>query len=187
MKIIFILIFGLTALLHESLSEEEIDFNPKLLHKELDKLSSSDFRLNEIQLQDSVGDNIKLNGKFFTIACKGDMKYITYIGRVQCCRAGGCSNIEENDTEFENEYFDYFILFDLQKRVITIRVFNYAATHGQEIMAKGWLNQFIGFDGTKTLRVGKEIDSISGATISVNGINDDVRRKTLLLKSFLNM
>jgi Na+-translocating ferredoxin:NAD+ oxidoreductase RnfG subunit len=87
------------------------------------------------------------------------------------------------ETDFE--YFDYFILFDLQARVISVRVYNYAATHGQEITAKGWLNQFTGFDGKRNLRVGKEIDSISGATISVNGMVADVQEKTAMLKSIM--
>ena len=50
-------------------------------------------------------------------------------------------------------------------------------------MVKGWLNQFIGYDGTKTLRVGKEIDSISGATISAYGITTDIQQKTFYLQS----
>jgi hypothetical protein len=62
-------------------------------------------------------------------------------------------------------------------------VYNYEATHGHEITVKSWLNPFIGFDGTKTLRVGKEIDSIAGATISASGITDDIQVKTLILKS----
>jgi Na+-translocating ferredoxin:NAD+ oxidoreductase RnfG subunit len=85
------------------------------------------------------------------------------------------------DFNGEFEYFDYFILFDSQNRIITTRVYNYEATHGAEITAKGWLNQFSGYDGTKNLRIGKEVDSISGATISVFGMVTDVQGKTAML------
>jgi len=85
------------------------------------------------------------------------------------------------DFNGEFEYFDYFILFDSLNRIITTRVYNYEATHGAEITAKGWLNQFNGFDGTKNLRIGKEVDSISGATISVFGLVADIQEKTALL------
>jgi hypothetical protein len=40
----------------------------------------------------------------------------------------------------------------------------------------------MGFDGNSSLRVGKEIDSISGATISVNGLVADVLEKTAILR-----
>jgi len=62
-----------------------------------------------------------------------------------------------------------------------VRVFNYQATHGQEVSAKGWLRQFDGYDGSTVLKVGKDIDAISGATISVYGITRDVQERTRLL------
>jgi Na+-translocating ferredoxin:NAD+ oxidoreductase RnfG subunit len=40
---------------------------------------------------------------------------------------------------------------------------------------KGWLKQFIGYDGKEKLEYGKNIDSISGATISANAITYNVQ------------
>lgn len=68
-----------------------------------------------------------------------------------------------------------------------VKVFNYQATHGQEVSAKGWLKQFIGFDGRKPLTVGKNIDAISGATISAYGITLDVQDKTTLLQELVRI
>lgn len=178
------MIFGIFSLFIRSNVDEEINFNPRLLQKELSALiGGEDFQMKELQLPDSIVRNLRMNGKFFTIMCKQSEKYLAYIGRVNSCRAGGCSIQMDSDYESEYEYFDYFILFNSQKKVAVVRVFNYEATHGQEIMVKGWLNQFIGFDGTKSLRVGKEIDSISGATISVGGIVADVQAKSYLIKT----
>ena len=101
------------------------------------------------------------------------------------CRAGGCSNSIELPKEEESEYFDYFIRFDKNKTVKLVKVFNYQATHGQEVTSKGWLKQFIGHDGTGSLQVGKNVDAISGATISVYAITVDVEMKTTLLKKIL--
>jgi Na+-translocating ferredoxin:NAD+ oxidoreductase RnfG subunit len=67
-----------------------------------------------------------------------------------------------------------------------VRVFNYAATHGQEVAIRKWLDQFSGYDGGKPLRVGKEIDAISGATISVYAIVADVSEKIMLLRKQSN-
>lgn len=86
---------------------------------------------------------------------------------------------------YETEYFDYFILFDSECAIKLTRIYNYAATHGHEVAAKGWLKQFAGYNGTDTLEVGKNIDAISGATISVYSITEDVQLKTILLKNYL--
>ena len=77
------------------------------------------------------------------------------------------------DEDFE--YFDYFIIFDETLVVKKIRVFNYQATHGHEVGGNGWLKQFIGYDGQEKLEYGKNIDSISGATISANAITYNVQ------------
>lgn len=184
MKLLTIIALGIFSLFINSNDGEEIDFNPQLLQKELSTLlCGKDFQMHELQLPDSILRKTQVNGKFFTLMCKGGNKFLAYVGRVNSCRAGGCSTQMIFELEGEYEYFDYFILFDLEKRVTAVRVYNYEATHGQEIMVKGWLNQFIGYDGTKKLRVGKEIDSISGATISANGITADVQQKALFLQS----
>lgn len=184
MKALSILIIYTVSLLANNLSDTDVDYKPALLLRELDKLSGIEgFLLREIELSETLSAKNRVNGKFFEVICSGKRTCTVYIGRVTCCRAGGCSNQLTTGIETESEYFDYFILFDLQGRIISVRVYNYAATHGQEVTAKGWLNQFLGFDGNKNLRIGKEIDSISGATISVNGMVADVQEKTALLNS----
>ena len=184
MKSLAILMLAAASLFMKGNSGEEIDYNPILLQKELGTLcNTKDFQLQEMQLPDTVKGYV-LNGKFFEILCRGNRISTAYIGRVNSCRSGGCSGQTAPETGNDGEYFDYFILFDTQNRINAIRVYNYEATHGQEITVRGWLKQFIGFDGTDALRVGKEIDSISGATISVNGLVADVQSKSYLLKTF---
>jgi Na+-translocating ferredoxin:NAD+ oxidoreductase RnfG subunit len=65
--------------------------------------------------------------------------------------------------------------------VVQVKVFNYQATHGQEITAKSWLKQFIGYQGQKELKVNKDIDSISGATISTYAITEDINKRSAIL------
>lgn len=185
MKSVILLILGITSLLMNDSFEEEIDYQPKMLLKEIRNLQSgNDSQLKELVHPGITTNSDDLKGKFFEIICNDNKNYTAYVGRVNCCRAGGCSNLVTIDFSGEFEYFDYFILFDAQGRIITTRVYNYEATHGAEITARGWLNQFIGFDGTKNLRIGKEVDSISGATISVFGLVADIQEKTAMLKRF---
>ena len=170
-----------------SYGHENIDYNPKVLDKEVEKIwGLKSFVKEEILISDSMAGP-RMNGKFFAIKGENQNTPIkfAFIGRVNSCRAGGCSISNEVVSNAESEYFDYFILLDSTAKVELVKVFNYQATHGQEVTAKGWLKQFNGFDGTNNLEVGKNIDAISGATISVYAITCDVQIKTLILKKLI--
>lgn len=160
-----------------------IDYSPRLLQKEVNAIfGEKEFRMTEFNPSDSPGEITPANGKFFIVRSSGGETIIVYVGRVNSCRADGCSGLLQSGMGPESEYFDYFILFDQDKRVRLVRVFNYAATHGQEVAVKRWLDQFAGYDPVMPLRVGKEIDAISGATVSVYAIVADVQEKTALLR-----
>ncbi len=178
--LIFCMIFCLVAF-----GQNDIDYQNKRLINSLKKIGISDLsELKEVDL--SSGNQYEPKGKFFKVADNlkaSGIKYI-YVGRVNSCRAGGCSNSGISTPQnLDSEYFDYFIIFDTAKTIKQIEVYNYEATHGYEITAKGWLKQFVGFSGKDTLLVNKDIDGITGATISVYAITEDVQVKTKLLKS----
>jgi len=98
-----------------------------------------------------------------------------YTRRVLSCRNGGCDGPNSaSEVNVSHEYFDYYALLNSQYSILEIKVYNYSATHGQEICSKAWLKQFKGYDGSKNLRYGKDIDAISGATISGIAITEDV-------------
>lgn len=161
--------------------QSEINYSPKPLFKELSKYS----KLESIELKEIPRSDAKYyNGKFFKIINTLNnypLSYI-YIGRVNSSRGSG-SSIDNKYSDYDqNEYFDYFIFFDKSLSVVLVKVYNYQASHGQEVTSTGWLRQFIGYNGAKSLNVGKEVDAISGATISVNGITTDIKHKTEILK-----
>ena len=156
-------------------------------HKSIQKTLRDYYRM-ELLTTASSAENKDLKGKFFKIAEAGGEKvrFYLYVGRVNSCRAGGCSSSAGQPVEnTEYEYFDYFILFDDRGSVQLVRVFNYEATHGQEITSRGWLKQFAGYSDAKTLEVGKNIDAISGATVSVYAITLDIQDKTQQLHKIL--
>jgi len=184
MRSVLILLFLLLSAISAGRSGPDINFRPGPLLKDLKDLGCpGDLILKEVVLSSSdVGfENIK--GKFFTTGCGDNKSFSIYIGRVNSCRAGGCSVPVDDDSLTDYEFFDYYILFDKRNSIISVRVFNYEATHGQEITVKGWLRQFAGYDGSGFLRIGKEVDSISGATVSVYSIVNDIRQKTDLLRT----
>jgi hypothetical protein len=186
-------LFLLTLILWNTASffpPKGIDFDNKSLLKELQKLSGTDKpERKEIQVPEALLVNsMTIRGKFYELLEAGNSsakKYI-YVGRVNGCREGGCSNSSESSLVETPEYFDYLIIFEPNLSVQQVKVYNYQASHGQEVTNKGWLKQFQGYDGSRSLTVGKSIDAISGATISVFGITNDVQEKTRLLKKLVS-
>ncbi len=101
------------------------------------------------------------------------------------CRSGGCSPSNTSHNSFE--YFDYLLILDTLYNVKKVKVFNYQATHGQEICSKNWLKQFIDFNGSDNLIVGKNVDAIAGATISTHSITFDIQDKIQFIKEKIDI
>jgi Na+-translocating ferredoxin:NAD+ oxidoreductase RnfG subunit len=181
----FILIFCLLFAL-AGFGQNEIDYQNKRIINGLKKSGISGFSELE-EINQNLKDQPEIQGKFFKVINNSEVSEVKYVfvGRVNSCRTGGCSISGNTPSNMESEYFDYCIFFDSSKTVKQVEVFNYQATHGYEITAKGWLKQFTGFSGKDSLEVNKNIDSISGATISVYAITSDVQQKTRLLKEIL--
>lgn len=181
-KLIFFLLISINVGLS---AQTNIDYFPKLLNTELSKANGYTPVLLECAQKN---EKSSINGKYFVVSNfleNSNVKYV-YVGRVKSCRAGGCSINNTISDNSLSEYFDYFILFNKNLSVELVRVYNYQATHGQEVTNKSWLKQFKNYDGSTELTVGKNIDAISGATISVNGLAADIEHKTTYLKQTLH-
>ncbi len=79
------------------------------------------------------------------------------------------------------DYFDYSIIYAKDLTVMGVLVTTYRSSHGAGICSKGWLKQFKGYQGEE-IRIGKEIDSISGATFSSTSMVEDMKRSYSLMK-----
>jgi len=176
MRLVFLTLFVSFQFL--AFSQAPVNFDHKKITKHIKKtLKFEEFTLKEIQADSSW----YLQGKFFRVFQAEDSSNTVYIGRVNSCRAGGCS-ADHVSEDGSYEYFDYLITFNQNKQVVGVKVFNYQATHGQEMTAKSWLKQFVGLQEESNFDVGKQIDAISGATISVYAITDDIKNVLYYLK-----
>ena len=170
MKKLLVLVICLVAILPSVVSQLNISVNTKNLQKFVVK-TCKPCTIKEVGVDKTI--NTPLQGKFFYInKSKTPIEY-AYIGRVNSCRADGCDINGNKNGVFE--YFDYFVIFNLDYQITKITIFNYQATHGHEVCAPTWLKQFYGYNGEKKLVVGKDIDAISGATTSVNSFTTDIQ------------
>jgi hypothetical protein len=162
-----------------------LDYKNRWLEKELVK--DWNVTISSLKELPELTSQLIHQGKVFQIANQFEVKGYVFIGRVTSCRMGGCSNSIELINDSENfEYFDMYIIYDSNKNVRSVKVFDYQATHGQEICSKSWLKQFLVGDDEAYFEVGKNIDSITGATISVYAIANEVNYINQLLKSCKN-
>lgn len=81
----------------------------------------------------------------------------------------------------KNDFFDYMVLFNKKLEIQKVVVLTYRSSYGGEIMSKNWLKQFIGKGRGEEMEFGKDIDGISGATISAPAITKGVKSMSLLL------
>ncbi|MCZ4695212.1 FMN-binding protein [Ancylomarina euxinus] len=81
----------------------------------------------------------------------------------------------------KNDYFDYMVIFDADLIIKKVVVLVYRSTYGGEIMSRSWLKQFIGKSRGESLQIDKDIDSISGATLSAPSITLGVKDLSLLI------
>ena len=152
--------------------------------KESKRLNKTDSL--EIVIMDSSMNDKDFPSIYFKIEGKSNSQVSNYVyfGRVNTCRNGGCDK-PSNSILSSSEYFDYLIFFDSNAVVKSIKIIDYQATHGQEICSKSWLNQFKDYSIQNEIRVGKEIDAISGATISTYAITQDIIMRSKYLIEFL--
>ena len=120
-------------------------------------------------------------GIYYTIVTAEDTLGYAFVGRVNSCRSGGCS-IENEGASLDFEYFDYFFITDKQFSIRKVKVYNYEATYGHEVMGWGWLRQFIGFSGGEKLVYSKDIQAISGATVSAKALTENIQYSQASLK-----
>jgi Na+-translocating ferredoxin:NAD+ oxidoreductase RnfG subunit len=65
-------------------------------------------------------------------------------------------------------------------------VLRYREPYGGAISSRSWLNQFTGKSASEGFKVEKDIDSVSGATISVNSVTRGVLKLTLVMEKIIS-
>lgn len=161
--------------------DDSIAFPEKKIQRTLKKV----FKMEGVEIEQSNALNQSPTGNFYLLKYNDILQGYLYVGRVNSCRSSGCSvNPEDYHSSFE--FFDYFIITDSMRSIKKVKIFNYQATQGHEVMSFGWLKQFVGYKGEQNLRYGKEIETISGATISAKALNTDIQFTIKLLQENYN-
>jgi len=76
----------------------------------------------------------------------------------------------------KHEYITYAVAINPDGKVKGIEIMDYRETYGYEVRAKDWRNQFVGKSAQDPIKIDKDIQNISGATLSSVHVTNGVRR-----------
>ncbi|MBN2597493.1 FMN-binding protein [Labilibaculum sp.] len=162
--VIFVLISGVFSARASSF--------PKSIQKKIEKEVQKIFTSEDLIMDDI--DNLNLD----TFNCEGlrDL-HLSTLKEADKLMGFACFASSKG----KNDFFDYMVLFNQKLEIQKVVVLIYRSSYGGEIMAKSWLKQFIGKVGGEEMEFGKDIDGISGATISAPAMAKGIKTLSLLL------
>lgn len=141
--------------------------------KSIDKLVKRVWKTESIKrVPIKVPDSLKHNLSDSYILLDGDqvMGYACYT-TAYGCQVGGCAQPKDPNAQ-SYETFDYIVLFDTNFSIKKIEIAQYPGAYGYQICRRKWLDQFIG--KTPNIELNKDVDGVSGATVSAQFLVDDI-------------
>ena len=114
------------------------------------------YQLDEQEITPAQEENTKLEMEHKLYKIKNNTKTIGYIYVDQ---APSMKNV-----------FDYAVVFTPELVIKNTKVLIYREQHGRQIGAKRWLQQFFDMNTSDRPILGKEVDGITGATISATSM-----------------
>ncbi len=76
----------------------------------------------------------------------------------------------------KHEFITYALAVTADGKVAGVEILDYRETHGDEVRQPRWRAQFLGKGATDAVKLGSDIQNISGATLSCRHLTDGVRR-----------
>jgi Na+-translocating ferredoxin:NAD+ oxidoreductase RnfG subunit len=74
------------------------------------------------------------------------------------------------------ELISYAVGLNPAGDIVDVEILSYRESHGYEVRNKPWRAQFTGKSAKAPLRIGEDINNISGATLSCTHLTDGIRR-----------
>jgi len=145
---------------------------PKSIQKKIDKAVQKIFPIDGL-IMNSV-DDLNLD----SFACEGAKEIrLSTLKKADELKGFACFASSKG----KNDYFDYMVLFNENLEIQKVVVLIYRSSYGGEIMAKSWLKQFVGKVKGEKMEFEKDIDGISGATISAPSMAKGIKAVSILL------
>lgn len=79
----------------------------------------------------------------------------------------------------------FIVFFNAAGVIESSQIVKYREQYGGAVKNKNWNQQFVGKNSLSSFIVGKDINSITGATISVNSISKGIHKLSLLISEII--
>jgi hypothetical protein len=146
------------------------------LDKKLNRFILKTFKDKEITKSEiDIPDSLQVfNENNFYSLNKGDslVGFLSF-NRANSCRVGGCVAFDSNNRQGNFDPFYFATIYSSDLVIQKMKILEYYSEYGYEISSKGWLKQFENKTGCES-DLESEIDGISGATISVKSLIQEV-------------
>ena len=151
---------------------------PQHVCKKMEKAVKKTFGKDAVYYSIEAADSLKINHEIYKVLNQDTISGYVMVTRALGCQMGGCDKPTLDSVAFEQFFF--MTAFNREKKIKQVRVLEYTSNHGYEIASKSWLKQFI---NKEKFEVGKNVDGISGATISVKSITKNVNSQQSIIQS----
>ncbi|MCF6240184.1 MAG: FMN-binding protein [Bacteroidales bacterium] len=161
------------------------DLSPRIqksIEKEIKKIwKDEDVIKTPMKIDESTAQELQIEAdKNFVLKSGNKTLAYLFVRRTKGCVIGGCS--EDGVQSFQEpvigeryEHFDYMLILNKDLSVKKVKILVYDGEYGYEVGSKLWLKQFIGYSGGE-LNYGKDIQALSGATVSAQSITEDIQQ-----------
>lgn len=175
-NILFYIVFHLILQSTYCHSQEMKDEVEKLIKSEFGNSIKINFSKYEIEKKVSSKIEKQVNQKFF-----GSSVYLYQITSKEKI---------EGYALLDNVYgkslpITFIVFFDNNGNILSTNVLKYREQYGGSVKNPKWNEQFVGKNSRSSYEIGKEISSISGATISVNSVTKGIHKSALLIKEII--
>ena len=159
----FILVFTILPFM------ESYDNLPKFAQKKVDKTLSELFPDQEVIKTKLTFNSEDKSVVDFDIDSSGEL-YLLKVDEEE----RGYAYFSKAPSKFL--LFDYVVFFDNSLQIMRSNVLVYREDYGGEIAARRWLKQFDGKTNGQNMEFEKDIDTVSGATISCQSMTYGVKK-----------
>lgn len=154
------------------------------LNKKMDQVIKKMWKEKEvIKTPFLIPPNIKPgeSTEIFTLKDQDELVGYMVLNKAYSCKVGGCSAWSPVEDQSNYEPFYYVVIVNPDLTINKIKIIEYYSEYGYEITSKRWLAQFRGKTGCN-LTYNKQIDGITGATISVKSMIYDVNNTCKMME-----
>ena len=155
--------------------------------KKINKLLRKNFKHQSIILTEIDDSDIPSfpNRRFYNILDQAHTVIcVLVVNKAYGCHIEGCNDPSDNRIDLaQNAYeeFYYAIIINPDQSIKSVKILEYDSDYGYEICSKRWLKQFQKINPSD-IRKDYNIDGITGATVSVNSIVNDIINLGLLME-----